>query len=151
MNRREFLSTCGAVTMLTGGLAGGPVSQGAVSGEQKPESVDPEQLQEMAYQHFIPGKLTCCESILLAGCETLGIESDLIPDISLGLACGVGFQGQTCGILTSSAMVLSLAVARKEKDYAKRKMQTLQAQDGSTAPSSSSLERRIAGRCVVWT
>jgi C_GCAxxG_C_C family probable redox protein len=63
----------------------------------------------------------------MAGCEALGIQSDLVPDIALGLAGGIGLQGETCGVLSGCAMVLSLAVAEKEKDYPKKKMQTLQA------------------------
>jgi len=89
--------------------------------------IDADKLAARAHEHFIPGKRTCCESILMAGCEALGIESNLVPDIALGLAGGVGLQGETCGVITSSAMVLSLAVAAKEKKYPKKKMQTLSA------------------------
>ena len=60
----------------------------------------------------------------MAACEALGIDSKLIPDIAIGLAGGIGLQGDACGILTSSAMVLSLAVAGKEKDYAKKRKLT---------------------------
>ena len=127
MNRRDFLSTYGIGAVLTGSLTAGSAARGAALGTRKQQSIDPEKFQETAYRHFIPGKLTCGESILLAGCEGLGIESPLIPGIGLGLGGGVGFQGQTCGILTGSAMVLSLAIAPKESDYAKRMMRTLQA------------------------
>ena len=126
MDRRDFLKTCGAGAMATSGLTAAIDSQAACGADGK-RSIDPDKLEETAYRHFIPGKLTCCESILLAGCEALGIESDLVPDISLGLGGGVGFQGDTCGVLTSTAMVVSLAVASKEKNYAKKKMQAVQA------------------------
>lgn len=62
----------------------------------------------------------------MAGCEVLDIQSDLVPDIALGLAGGVGLQGETCGVITGSAMVLSLAVATEETEYAKKKMRTLE-------------------------
>lgn len=79
-----------------------------------------------ASDHFLNGKRTCCESILLAGCEALGIKSDLVPDIALGLAGGVGMQGGTCGVLTGSALVLSLAVAKKEPERAKKMAKTME-------------------------
>jgi len=62
--------------------------------------------------------------ILMAGCEALGIDSDLIPDIGMGLSGGIGLQGKTCGILTGSAMVLSLAVAQKETQFARKRGRT---------------------------
>jgi C_GCAxxG_C_C family probable redox protein len=89
--------------------------------------IDAGKLAETAYQHFIPGKRTCCEALLMAGCDALGVKSDLVPDIALGLAGGVGLQGQMCGVLTSSAMVVSLAAAREETEYPKKKMRTFQA------------------------
>jgi len=90
-------------------------------------NIDPARLFEAAYEQFIPGKLTCCESILMAGCAALGVKNDLVPDIALGLAGGIGLQGKTCGVITGCAMVLSLAIAQKEKEYVKKKMATLQA------------------------
>jgi C_GCAxxG_C_C family probable redox protein len=126
MERREFLKRYGVRFSLGVGLAAVPPSAGAApSGSGKP--VDPHKLSETAYQHFIPGKLTCSESILLAGCEALEIKSDLVPDIGLGLAGGIGLQGQVCGVLTGSAMILSLAVAQQENEYAKKKMRTWEA------------------------
>jgi len=90
-------------------------------------NIDADKLAARAHEHFIPGKRTCCEAILMAGCEALEIDSKLVPDIALGLAGGVGLQGETCGVITGSAMVVSLAVAAKEKEYRKKKMQTLEA------------------------
>jgi len=126
MKRREFLRTC--VTGATVGAASSRLlpTVHASTGEGK-RNINPEKLSETAYQQFIPGKLTCCESILMSGCEALGVKSDLVPDIALGLAGGIGLQGKTCGVLTGCALVLSLAIAQREKEYAKKKMATLQA------------------------
>jgi len=101
----------------------------AVSGAEAEarSQIDAEKLAKSALNHFLPEKRTCCESILMAGCEALAIKSDLIPDIALGLAGGVGLQGDICGVLSAAAMVLSLAVAAKETDYTKKKARTLQA------------------------
>ena len=126
MKRREFLDRCAlGFTFAAGSLV--PLKAARASEKATPCEIDADKLAEKAYEHFIPGKRTCGESILAAGCEAIGIESDLVPDIALGLAGGVGLQGETCGVITSSAMVLSLAVAAKEKEYPKKKMQTLQA------------------------
>ncbi len=128
MERRRFLSTCGLGMALGSGAWGQVKTERA---ETKPEftvsKVHAKQLSAAAFEYFIPRKLTCSESILWAGCDCLGIKSDLVPDIALGLAGGIGLQGETCGVLTGSAMVLSLAMAAKETDYKKKKMGTLQA------------------------
>jgi C_GCAxxG_C_C family probable redox protein len=124
MKRREFLDTC-AVGLTVGAGATGE-SKTARAAAQR--DADWAKLKEAARQHFLEGKRSCSESILLAGCHALGIESKLIPDIALGLAGGIGLQGDTCGALTGSALVISLAVAEKEtQDPAKKKARTLQA------------------------
>lgn len=124
MERREFLKTCAA------GAAIGVTSLSAAEAVQEEAtnnwSIDVDKLCAAAYQHFIPGKRTCSESVLTAGCDALGIKSDLVPDIALGLAAGVGLQGDTCGVLTGCALVVSLAVAQKENEYPKKKMKTFE-------------------------
>jgi C_GCAxxG_C_C family probable redox protein len=101
-----------------------------VASEAEPHAnteIDAERLKQSALDHFLKEDLTCCESILMAGCEALGVENDLVPDIALGLAGGIGLQGDTCGVLTSSAMVLSVAVGATETDYSRKKKRTFQA------------------------
>ena len=126
MERREFFKTC-AAGMTMGAVSLPLVETVRAEKEATKRDINPEKLAETAYEHFIPGKLTCCESILIAGCEALDVKSDLVPDIALGLAGGVGLQGKVCGVLTGSALVLSLAIAQKEKEYPKKKMATFQA------------------------
>lgn len=121
MDRREFMKICTTAFVVGAAVPSLPI----ISAEAEEINIDPEELAKSAYEHFIPGKLTCCESILLAGCEVLGIKSDLVPDITLGLAGGVGFQGEICGAITGAAMVLSLAIAKKETEYDKKKALTL--------------------------
>jgi len=126
MKRREFLETCAA------GVAAASASvvaatQAAEAAAAKPISAD--QLAKAASEHFLVGNRACSESIVMAGCEAIGIKSELIPDIALGLAGGVGGQGHICGVLTGAAMVLSVAIARKETEYPKKKMRIFQAID----------------------
>ena len=57
--------------------------------------IDSEGMAKAAREHFMDGKRACSESILLAGCQALGIQSELVPDVALGLAGGIGLQGKT--------------------------------------------------------
>ncbi len=127
MKRREFLKAgmCGALPASAACALQGTAH--AAEGKAPLAKVDPERLAEATVEHFLPGKRTCGESILLAGCEALGIRSDLVPDIALGLAGGIGLQGKTCGVVTGSAMVLSLAVASTEPEYPEKKKRVLKA------------------------
>lgn len=40
----------------------------------------------------------CCESVLLALGEYLGMESDLIPKIGTAIGAGVSLNGLLCGV-----------------------------------------------------
>ena len=130
MKRREFLIAGVA------GLAGvSSLSKSTVvANEKAPEgavvNIDPDKLARAAVHQFLPGKRTCGESVLMAGCQTLGIQGDLIPDIALGLAGGIGLSGKTCGTITASAMVLGLAVAAEENDSQKKFQRTMAAVGG---------------------
>ena len=123
MKRREFVRKC-SVGVVLGGLSAASLTAAPAAEEGEKKPVDPDKLAKTAQERFVAGKRTCGESIVMAGCEALGVRSDLVPDIALGLAGGVGMQGETCGVLTGSALVLSLAVAQKEKEYPKKKMRT---------------------------
>jgi len=124
MRRRDFLKTGLAGTMALTGA--GLLTRQALSQEASDASADdPDALAAAAVEHFIPGKRTCGESIVAAGAQALGIESELIPDIALGLAGGVGRQGETCGVITGAAVVLGLAAGQKESDYSKKKARAL--------------------------
>ncbi len=139
MKRRDFLkkqggilaATAGALTMSGAGCSeiAKPKDNGSAKADLnvEPVTIDSAQLSEQACQALIPGKMTCGESILAAGCCALGIKSDLVPGIALGLAGGIGFQGKTCAVITGSAMTVSLAYCRQEPDYGARKMKSLQA------------------------
>jgi len=127
MNRRNFIQKCIA------GVAVGGASllvRGEMLVEQTdsiPKKIDTKDLEKKSIEYFIADKKTCCEAITMAGCDCIGIKSDIVPDISLGLAGGVGLQGSVCGVVSGAAMVLSLAIAKKENDYKKKKMLVLAA------------------------
>lgn len=122
MDRNEFVKVGagGLMALMTVARPAKGEEGHAASGK----TVDAEKLAESAHKHFIPGKLTCSEALVLAGTEASGVKSDMLVEAALGLCGGVGFQGRVCGAITGAAMVISLAVAAKEKDYKKRKLQT---------------------------
>jgi len=122
MERRQMLKTC-VVAATTAGVTLNPTAR---ADRKTLPPIDSEKMVAAALECLTTRGKGCCESMLSAGCQAVGIESDLIPDIAMGLAGGVGLRGRICGLLTGSSMVVSLAVAKKEKDYAKRKMQSLQ-------------------------
>jgi C_GCAxxG_C_C family probable redox protein len=78
-------------------------------------------IEALVKKIFIDEDRTCSEAFLQAGAGVLGIESPLIPDIAIGLAGGVGREGHICGMVSGSAMVISLAASSVTADYASRK------------------------------
>ena len=124
MQRRRFVKQCAVGSLLAGCLR----AAASADPQQKPDkgsAFAPERMVKPALEHYQAGKRTCAESILMAGCEALAIKSDLVPDIALGLTGGVGFQGETCGVLTASAMVLSLALAKRDYETRRQRMTTV--------------------------
>ena len=126
MRRREFLNRCAvATTLATGPVMGrAKASQTTKSGAGE---IDVEAVAKSAVTHLTVDKYACSESVLLAGCESLGIECKLVPDIAAGLAGGIGLQGDTCGVVTGAAMAISLAVAAKETDREAKRKKSLEA------------------------
>jgi len=55
----------------------------------------------------------CCESVLLALSEYLGVESDLVPRIATGIGAGFSLNGFTCGSISGAAMAIGLKYGRK--------------------------------------
>jgi len=125
LNRRNFMraSTVG-LAVATGVLATSEETSAAKedSVAEAFKTPDPEALAEAVHRHFITGKKTCGEAMLLGCIEVLDIESSLIPDIALGMGGGIGLQGRTCGIVTGAAMVTGVVVGSREEEYKKRKM-----------------------------
>ena len=112
MERRQMLKTC----VVAATAAGVTLTPTARAERKTFAPINSEKMIATALECLTTVGQGCCESILSAGCQALGIESDLVPDIAMGLAGGVGLRGRICGLLTGSSMVVSLAVAKKEKD-----------------------------------
>jgi len=135
MDRRSFcklglgsLASAGGAWALSGVAVGGEKAPAGEVGEGKAPAGaprTPDELSAAAMRHFMPGGKTCSEAMVSAGCEALKIRATHAADLALGLAAGVGLQGDVCGAVTGSAMILGLAVGRKESDYKAKRMKTL--------------------------
>ena len=125
MNRRDVLkkSTAG-IAAISGMLI---FNNKTYSLEESKKSAgyatpDADVLVKAISNSFVAGKKMCCESILKGSCEVLDINSPLMPDITIGMGGGIGFQGHMCGVMTGSIMVIGLIVGSRESDYKKKKM-----------------------------
>lgn len=54
----------------------------------------------------------CCESILLALKDHLGMDSELIPKIGTGIGAGVSLNGLLCGSVSSVAIAIGIKYGR---------------------------------------
>ena len=121
MERRAFIKACAACAAATGSSFILAKKSHAKIGTEISSTIDCKELTKKALKYFTQENRACSESVLMAGCECLGVKSDIIPDIAFGLAGGIGMQGKTCGAVTGSAMVLSLAAAQKKDPMIKMK------------------------------
>lgn len=79
-----------------------------------------EELQERAVRYFcdrpsnfpIGRPYNCCESVLLALKDSLGVGQELIPKIGTGIGAGVSLNGLLCGCISSVAMAIGLRYGR---------------------------------------
>jgi C_GCAxxG_C_C family probable redox protein len=99
----------------------------AAGAEAGPKELDPDELEALADARFIADGRTCCESVVMAGCEALGVECGPLGDAAIAMAGGVGLQGGVCGIVSGAAMVIGVAVAARETQAPKRVMRSAEA------------------------
>ncbi len=64
--------------------------------------------------HYYSSGYSCAEASLMAICETLGIESDLIPKIATPFAGGICGGQSICGAVTGSFMAIGVIMGRSE-------------------------------------
>jgi len=82
------------------------------------------QLQEKAAKYFQERPFNfpegrpynCCESVLLALTEYLGVKSDLMPKIATGVGAGFSLNGFTCGSISGAAMAIGIKYGRKSSE-----------------------------------
>jgi C_GCAxxG_C_C family probable redox protein len=67
--------------------------------------------------NFPKGKsYNCCESVLKALSEYLGIDSDLIPRIGTVIGAGVSLSGKQCGALSGATMAIGIVYGRNNPE-----------------------------------
>jgi len=82
------------------------------------------ELQEKAVRYFcnrpsnfpIGRPYNCCESVLLALKDYLGVKSDLIPKIGTGIGAGVSLNGLLCGSVSSVAIAIGIRHGRTSSE-----------------------------------
>ena len=81
-------------------------------------------LQEKAARYFYdqPANFptgrpyNCCESVLLALAEPLGVSSELIPKLGTAIGAGVSLNGLLCGSISSIMMLIGIKNGRTSPD-----------------------------------
>lgn len=81
-----------------------------------------EQMQEKAValfctrpENFPTGRpFNCCESVLLALRDYLGVEADIIPRIGTAIGAGVSLNGYLCGSISGAAIAIGVKFGRNE-------------------------------------
>jgi len=83
-----------------------------------------EELQERAVRYFcdrpknfpVGRPFNCCESVLLALREYLGVDGELIPKVGTGIGAGVSLNGLLCGSVSSIAMAIGIKYGRNNPE-----------------------------------
>ena len=83
-----------------------------------------EELQERAVRYFcdrpknfpVGRPYNCCERVLLALKDHLGVETDLIPRIGTDIGAGVSLNGLLCGSVSSIAFAIGVKYGRSSPE-----------------------------------
>jgi C_GCAxxG_C_C family probable redox protein len=85
---------------------------------------DVEKLQDKAVGYFCErprnfpeGRpFNCCESVLMALKDVMGVETDLIPRIGTGIGAGVSLNGLLCGSVSSIVLAVGMKFGRSHPE-----------------------------------
>jgi C_GCAxxG_C_C family probable redox protein len=97
---------------------------GRQAGKGELRMSDLEKLQDKAMRYFCErpknfpeGRpFNCCESVLMALKDIIGIEADLIPRIGTGIGAGVSLNGLLCGSVSSIALAAGMKFGRSSPE-----------------------------------
>jgi C_GCAxxG_C_C family probable redox protein len=89
-----------------------------------PQDKSVEELQGKVVRHFcdrpanfpVGRPYNCCESILLALAEPVGVDSELIPKIGTAIGAGVSLNGLLCGSISSVMMLIGAKYGRTNSE-----------------------------------
>jgi C_GCAxxG_C_C family probable redox protein len=71
--------------------------------------MEPNRAQQLAARGYHSG-----EAVLLAVCQELGIDSEIVPRIASGFGYGISGRGTVCGAVVGSVMAIGLRHGREE-------------------------------------
>ena len=66
-------------------------------------------------ENFIDNNYNCCQAIVCAYCEELGLSEDVAFKLTEGFGSGMGGLRDTCGAVTGMFFVISLANSAGDK------------------------------------
>ena len=78
---------------------------------------------ESAVSSFNNG-FNCCQSVLLAYCQELGLDSQVASKLSTGFGGGMGRMAGVCGAVTGAFMVLGLKYGKMRAEDNEPKQKT---------------------------
>jgi C_GCAxxG_C_C family probable redox protein len=93
----------------------------AITGQEDLSELEQlKELQESAVRHFCdrPSNFpegrpyNCCESVLLALKDHLGVGSEVVPKIGTGIGAGVSLNGLLCGSVSSVVIAIGMKYGR---------------------------------------
>ncbi len=74
-----------------------------------------EEVQEKALDYFNSG-FNCCESVVIAVCEHLGLDREIPLRISTPFGSGMSRNGSNCGALNAAFICMGLLGGRKSNE-----------------------------------
>ena len=85
------------------------------------EKPTPKDLQEMAVSNFcrrphnfpLGRPFNCCESIMFALKDRIGLGNDIVPNVGTGMGAGVSLNGLLCGAVSGVAMAIGMKHGRR--------------------------------------
>jgi C_GCAxxG_C_C family probable redox protein len=79
-----------------------------------------EEAQEKVMEYFNSG-YNCCESVVMAVCDYLGVDKEIPQKISTPFGAGMSKNGSNCGALNAAFICMGLVGGRRSSEDSKDK------------------------------
>ena len=73
-------------------------------------------MKNKVMENFIDNNYNCCQAIVCAYCEELGLSENIAFKLTKGFGSGMGGLRDTCGAVTGMFLVISLANSAGDKN-----------------------------------
>lgn len=77
--------------------------------------------QPKSANEFFASGFNCAESVALAVCQALGLDTSLLPRMATGFGGGIAGSGATCGALVGAIMAVGLMYGRNTPEDDRRR------------------------------